>query len=121
MRARPNENLRMSISKWAKRVTWFSITALSLLCLVSPAAAADPVLDVAIGGETRHFARDALLARPDVVSVEIADDVAYGKAMRFRAVPLAAFLARLRPPAASGIEAGRVGGVAGPMSAVALP
>lgn len=112
MRARPNESLRMSISKWAKRVTWFSITALSLLCLVSPAAAADPVLDVAIGGETRHFARDALLARPDVVGVEIADDVAYGRAMRFRAVPLAALLAGLSPPADSVIEAVALDGFA---------
>ena len=41
------------------------------------------MLDVAIGGETRQFARDALLMRPDVASVEIANDVAYGKAMRF--------------------------------------
>ena len=94
----------MSTPRWATWATWFSIIAMSLLCLVSFGAAADPVLHVAIGGETRHFARDALLARPDVVSVEIADDVAYGKAMRFRAIPLAALLAGLSPPADSVIE-----------------
>ena len=36
------------------------------LSLVSPRAVADPSLDVTIGGETRSFSRDALLARPDV-------------------------------------------------------
>ena len=62
------------------------------------------MLDLAIGGETRQFSRDALLARPDVASVEIANDVAYGKAMRFRAVPLAALLAGFSLPADSVIE-----------------
>jgi mono/diheme cytochrome c family protein len=71
---------------------WSSIMTLSLALFVSPVASADPVLDVVINGETRHFARDALLARPEVISVEIAHDVAYGKAMRFRAIPLAVLL-----------------------------
>ena len=44
------------------------------------------------------------MARPDVTSVEIADDVAYGKAMRFRAIPLAALLAGFAAPADSVIE-----------------
>jgi mono/diheme cytochrome c family protein len=50
------------------------------------------VVDVKINGETRHYARDALLARPDVTSVEIVHDIAYGKAMRFRAIPLSVLL-----------------------------
>ena len=62
------------------------------------------MLDVVIGGETRHFARDALLARPDAATVEIANDVAYGKAMRFRAIPLAALLSDLSASADSVIE-----------------
>jgi len=78
----------MSTSRRAKRLLWVSIIVLPVLLLVSQSASVDPVLEVAIGGETRHFARDALLARPDVASVEISDDVAYGKTMRFRAVPL---------------------------------
>src|SRR6266540_2369698 len=82
----------------------FSIIALSGLLLMSNGVSADPVLDVVIGGETRQFGRDALLARPDVAGVEIADDVAYRKAMRYRAVPLAALLAGLNPPADSVIE-----------------
>jgi mono/diheme cytochrome c family protein len=75
-----------------------------LVFLGSPGASADAVLDIAIGGESRQLARDALLARPDVTSVEIANDVAYGKAMRFRAIPLAALLAAFRAPADSVIE-----------------
>jgi mono/diheme cytochrome c family protein len=94
----------MCTPRWAKRVTSFSIIVLSLCFLVSPGASADPVLDVTIGGETRHFARDALLARPDITIVEIANDVAYGRAMRFRAIPLAVLLAGLTAPADSVIE-----------------
>ena len=65
---------------------------------------ADPVLEVAIGGQTRQFGRDELLRRPDVARVDVANDISYGKAMSYRAVPLAALLAGLNPPANSVIE-----------------
>ena len=95
----------MSTPRWANRLTWLSIIVLSVFVLGSPRRRQQtPVLEIAIGGVTRHFARDALLARPDVTNVEIADDVAYGKAMRFRAIPLAALLAGLSAPADSVIE-----------------
>jgi mono/diheme cytochrome c family protein len=95
----------MSTPHSAKRVTWLSIVALSVLALLgSRGASAEPALEVAIGGDSRHFARDALLARPDVKTIEIADDIAYGKAMRFRAIPLAVLLAGLSAPADSVIE-----------------
>jgi mono/diheme cytochrome c family protein len=74
--------------------------------------AAEPTLDIVIGSDTRHFARDALLARPDVASVEIANDVSYGKAMTYRAVPVAALLAGLKLPADSVIEAVALDGFA---------
>jgi len=67
-------------------------------------ALADPVLEVAIGGQTRHFGRNELLRRPDVARVSIANDVSYGKAMDYLAVPLAALLAGLNPPANSVVE-----------------
>ena len=102
----------MSTSRSAKRVMLLSIIILSVVFLGSPGASAEPVLEVAINGETRHFARDALLARPEVTSVEIADDIAYGKAMRFRAIPLAALLAGLSPPADSVIETVAIDGFA---------
>ena len=60
-------------------------------------AAAEPVLEIAIGGETRHFGRDALLARRDATTVEVANDVSYHRRMSYRAVPLAPLLAGLNP------------------------
>jgi mono/diheme cytochrome c family protein len=96
-----------------KRWTYcFSIIVLSGLLVVSRGASADPVLDVVIGGDTRHFARDELLVRPDVISVEVANDVAYHKLMSYRAVPLAALLAGLNPPPDSVIEAVALDGFA---------
>jgi mono/diheme cytochrome c family protein len=95
----------MSIRRWARRVMWFSIMTLSVAFLVSAGASADPVLDVTINGETRHYARDALLARPDVTNVEIVHDIAYGKAMRFRAIPLAVLLPGLSAATDSVLEA----------------
>ncbi|AMN43065.1 c-type cytochrome [Rhodoplanes sp. Z2-YC6860] len=82
----------MSGSSRLRRLFWFSITILSLALFMLPSASADPVLDVSINGDTRHFERDALLARPEVSNVEIVHDVAYGKTMRFRAIPLAVLL-----------------------------
>jgi mono/diheme cytochrome c family protein len=82
-----------SARRWIRR--WLSIIALAVVALLPREASADPVLEIAIHGETRHFARDALLARPDVASVEIARDIAYGKPMRFRAIPLAVLLPAL--------------------------
>jgi mono/diheme cytochrome c family protein len=94
----------MCTPRRVKRVASVSLVALAFVFLALPGASADPALDVAIGGQTRHFARDALLARPDATTVEIANDVAYGKAMRFRAIPLAALLAGLDAAADSVIE-----------------
>jgi mono/diheme cytochrome c family protein len=102
----------MSTSRRKKWTCCFSIIALCGLLLVSRGASADPVLDVVIGGETRQFGRDALLLRPDVARVEIASDVAYGRAMSYRAVPLAALLAGLNPPADSVIESVALDGFA---------
>lgn len=93
----------MSIPRWAGRIAPLCIVVAMLAGLV-PAAAADPVLEVTVNGETRRFSRDALLARPDATDVVVPADIAYAKPMRFRAVPLAALLAGLRIPADSVIE-----------------
>ncbi|TXH36564.1 MAG: cytochrome c [Rhodospirillaceae bacterium] len=55
-------------------------------------------LRLTIGKETRQFAQDALLARPDVKAVSVAQDIAYGKPMTFRAVPLVRLLDGLTLP-----------------------
>lgn len=108
----PDENVRMSIVRWAKRIGGLSIVAASLVFVATSGAAANPVLDVSLDGVTRKFSRDALLARPDVTEVEIPADIAYGKPMRFRAVPLAALLSGLRAPADSVIETTALDGFA---------
>jgi mono/diheme cytochrome c family protein len=110
-RRKAEDNQKMSIAARSKRVTWFSI-ALVLAFLVSPSASADPVLDVVINGQTRHFTRDALLARPEVTSVEIDHDVAYGRAMHFRAIQLATLLPGLNTPADNVLEAVAIDGFA---------
>ena len=108
----PIENQDMSIPRWARRIIWSSIVTVSLAFLVSPDASADPVLDVSINGETRHFGRDALLARPEVTSVEVAHDIAYGKAMRFRAIPLAVLLPGLSASTDRVLETAAIDGFA---------
>jgi mono/diheme cytochrome c family protein len=103
---------RMSASRPGTWAHCLSMIVLSGLLLVSKTASADPVLDVVIGNQTRQFGRDALLLRPDVAHVEVASDVAYGKAMSYRAVPLAALLDGLNPPADSVIESVALDGFA---------
>jgi mono/diheme cytochrome c family protein len=105
-------NRRMSAARRIKWAQGLSIIVLSSLLLVPRSASAQPVLEVVIGGETRQYARDALLARPDVASIDVASDVAYGRAMSFRAVPLEALLAGLNPPADSVIETAALDGFA---------
>jgi mono/diheme cytochrome c family protein len=101
-----------STPRWTQWATWLSVIALSVVLLIPRGASADPVLEIAIHGETRHFARDALLARPDVTSVEIARDIAYGTTMRFRAIPLAALLPPLSASADGVIETVAIDGFA---------
>ncbi|MBU6463182.1 MAG: cytochrome c [Bradyrhizobium sp.] len=87
-------------------------TVLTCLLLMPGSAAAEPVLDVIIGGQTHHFARDELLHRPDVTHVSVANDIAYGKTMNYVAVPVAALLAPFNPPANSVIESVALDGFA---------
>ena len=94
----------MSTLRGRGRIGWLSIIAAFLLGLATPPAAADPALDIVVDGESRTFSREALLARPDARDIEIPADIAYGRPMRFRAVPLAALLAGRPMPTGSVIE-----------------
>jgi hypothetical protein len=76
-----------------------------LLLLSSFAHAADPSVSVSVGGETRAFTREQLLARPDATTIEVARDITYRVSMTYRAVPVAALLAGMTLPADSVIEA----------------
>jgi hypothetical protein len=89
----------MSLCTPKNWICGFSMLVFSCLALVARGASADPVLEVTVGGQTRHFDRDELLRRPDVAQIQIASDVAYGKVMSYRAVPLAALLSGLDAPA----------------------
>jgi mono/diheme cytochrome c family protein len=78
---------------------------LFLIAALPPAArAVEPAVTVAIGGTTRTIARSELLARPDVADVTIPNDVAYGRAMTYRSVPLAGLLADFSLPAGEVLE-----------------
>jgi mono/diheme cytochrome c family protein len=69
---------------------------LRLLLLVAmlpfAARASEPVLEIDIGGSVRHLERSALLQLPQMRTVDVGDDVAYHRTMRYRALPLAALL-----------------------------
>jgi mono/diheme cytochrome c family protein len=106
------EGRPMNASTMTNRTSAIVAIALACLFLMPGSAAADPVLDIVIGGQSRHFGRDELLRRPDVTHVSVANDIAYGKAMTYRAVPVAALLAGLDPPANSVIESVALDGFA---------
>lgn len=102
----------MSASTRIKWLGRFSLIVASWLLLALNVAAAEPVLDVVVGGQTRQFGRDELLRRPDVTRVTVANDIAYGKSMSYRAVPVSALLAGFNPPADSVIESVALDGFA---------
>jgi mono/diheme cytochrome c family protein len=55
---------------------------------VHAAPSVEPVLTLTIGTEARRFTTAELLGRPDTVELTIPADVSYGRAMKYRAVPL---------------------------------
>ncbi|MBV9747407.1 MAG: cytochrome c [Acetobacteraceae bacterium] len=71
-----------------------SLAALLLLAL-GAADADEPSLALTLDGTTNRFTASELLARPDAAEITIPDDVAYGRAAIYRAVPLLALLSGL--------------------------
>ncbi len=80
------------------------LSALLLILLAFPAAA-EPALTVSAGGVERVFTPGALLGRPDAVTVAVPNDASYGRAMTYRAVPLASLVALDALPRDSVLEA----------------
>ncbi len=84
-----------------------SLRLLALIAIVvvvvgaAPAAAGPPVLRVEAGAMKRAFTATQLLADPATRTLEIPYDVAYGRPMRYRAIPLRRLLDGLP---AQGIE-----------------
>jgi mono/diheme cytochrome c family protein len=89
-----------------------ALTLGAALLLPGMARAAEPTLEIAVGGETRSYTRDQLLARPDAATIEVEKDVTYGGPMAYRAVPVAALLSGLTFPTDSVVEAVAVDGFA---------
>jgi mono/diheme cytochrome c family protein len=65
--------------------------------LTLPAAvrAAEAVLTLSLGPETRTFTTGELLARPDAATLTVPADVAYHRPMTYRVVPLLALLGKV--------------------------
>jgi mono/diheme cytochrome c family protein len=57
--------------------------------------AAEALLTVSRSGVTRRFTASELLARTDAAEVAVANDISYGRAASYRAVPLLALLGEL--------------------------
>ena len=74
--------------------------------------AAQPTIELAIGGKTQSFTQGALLARPDAAEIHVPRDVAYGTSTTYRAVPLADLLGGAAIPADSVLEARATDGFA---------
>ena len=98
-----------SINSW---IGTLGAAVLACMLLSPQDALADPSLEVVIGDQSRHFGRDELLRRPDVVRVTVANDISYGKAMTYLAVPLAALLSGFNRPADTVIESVAIDGFA---------
>jgi hypothetical protein len=76
-----------------------------LLLLARVALAAEPAVEVTVGGETRSFTRDALLAMPEATDITVPRDISYGVEMRYRAVPVASLFAGHTIPPDNVVEA----------------
>ncbi len=75
-----------------------SVICLAMLMMIfeaKVAGAAEPSLTVDLGGVTRRFTTSELLARPDAAEIDVPNDHDYGRATRYRAVPLVPLLADL--------------------------
>jgi mono/diheme cytochrome c family protein len=70
----------------------FMVLVMAATCA---AHAAEPTLDLTISGRTWQLDRKELLTHPAAQTIDIPADIAYERAMRFRAVPLAALVPSL--------------------------
>jgi len=98
-------NLKRSVSRLGSiRPTVVVAALFALLPMLVFAQPAEPVLKLQIGDRRIEIARPALLAHPAVREVEIVSDPSYRRAMRYRAVPLAALLQGFAVPNGGTLE-----------------
>lgn len=76
----------------------FLVTVLTAMALAAigprAARAAEPSLVITKGGESQRYTATALLARADLVSISVPNDVSYRRSTTYRALPLLALLGR---------------------------
>ncbi len=84
---------------------WAPLAVLMWTVLLSAAPAAAADLTLSIGGVTRHYGAAELLANPAAREIEVPRDAAYGRTMRYRALPLPALLSGTALPPDQVIEA----------------
>jgi mono/diheme cytochrome c family protein len=83
---------------------YLPLLALLVILMALPALAAQVPLSLSLGADQRSLSAEELLKSPLAVDIEIPRDPNYGRAMRFRAVPLPALLAGAKIPADQVIE-----------------
>lgn len=86
-----------------------TISLIAFLLAWAPAAGAEPALSLSGNGMERSLSRDRLLADPKSRVITVADPV-YGRAMTYRALPVAALLTEFRPGPDDHIQARAVDG-----------
>lgn len=67
---------------------WLLCAFIFLVTAPATAWAAEPTLTLKQGDNTLSLTTSQLLARPDVTALTVPDDVAYGRTMHYRAVPV---------------------------------
>ena len=100
---RPRTRVGPVIGQRARRLFLPSL-ALFLLTM-GLAGAGDVRLTIAIGSVTRSLGAEDLLRDPATVEIEVPQDIAYGRAMRYRALPMAELLQGFALPPDQAIEA----------------
>ena len=78
------------------------LLAAALLLPGRPASAAELTVD--LGGRVETFTTGQLLARPDAATIEVRQDVVYGRPTTYRAVPLRGLLQGMRLGAEEDVE-----------------
>jgi mono/diheme cytochrome c family protein len=87
------------------RLTVAVLALAASLAGIGTARADAPKLTVPLGDKTHVYAAAELLALPDAATIAIPADVAYGRPMTFRAVPLLALVPAASDPELDTIEA----------------
>ncbi|MEB5933322.1 c-type cytochrome [Pseudomonas mosselii] len=69
----------------------------ALLCLLLAPTSPAAQLTLELGGDSRHWSSEQLLAHPQARDITIEQDVAYKRTLHYRAVPLAVLLPGVTP------------------------